>query len=375
MARTAFLCSEAMWGRGHGEGHPLKPERLRRTWELLRSCRAFDAPGSRLVEPAPATREELTLFHSEEYVEAVALLSRGEGDVDPGRYGFGPGDNPVFEGMFETEALKAGGALTGVRLLLSGEADTAFSFAGGFHHARPQRASGFCVFNDAAAAIAWLTARGRRVAYVDVDVHHGDGVQAAFYETDRVLTVSLHQDPHTLFPGTGFPEETGAGAGQGFSANVPLPPCTTDDVYLWAFRQVVPPLVRRFAPDVLVTQLGVDTHFADPLARLLLTTRGYVQVVEELKVLAALTAGWLSLGGGGYSLNVVPRAWTLAYGVMGDLSLPEEFPVEYAAAYGPGSLHDLRGPDVEPAIVELTWECARASVDGLRRSLGAAWPG
>ncbi|MDW7708846.1 MAG: acetoin utilization protein AcuC [Deferrisomatales bacterium] len=370
---AVVLCAEGMWACGHGEGHPLKPERLRRTFELLSAYRAFDGPGSAVVAPPPATREELALFHAPEYLEAVAALSRGERVAEAGRYNFGPGDNPVFPGMYETEALKAGGALAGARLLLAGRAGTAFSFAGGFHHARPARASGFCVFNDAAVAIRWLVERGLRVAYVDVDVHHGDGVQAAFYRMDQVLTISLHETPLTRFPGTGFADEVGEGEGRGFSLNVPLAPGTTDEVYLWAFGEVVPPAVGRFAPDVLVTQLGVDTHYSDPLAQLLLTTRGYARVVEELGDLGRATRGWLALGGGGYRVELVPRAWALAYGVMTGRSFPDRLPAEYADRYGLGRLHDEGGIVVPPGWADAAWAYARASVEALRQATGGRW--
>jgi acetoin utilization protein AcuC len=182
---------------------------------------------------------------------------------------------------------------------------------------------------------------------VDIDVHHGDGVQAAFYGTDRVLTISLHQAGIMFYPGTGFPEELGTGGGYGYSINVPFLPHTSEELYLWAFHQVVPPLVRQFAPDVLVTQLGVDTHYRDLLGSLLLTTRGYVTLVEELKALADEAGRWLAFGGGGYALDVVPRAWSLAYGVMSGQSFPDELPPAYDERYGPGRLHDVEGP--EPA--------------------------
>lgn len=370
---AAFLCAEGMWARGHGASHPLKPERLQRTFELLKAYGAFDSPGSALVEPPAATREELALFHTPEYLDAVAALSRGEGRADAWRYGFGPGDNPVFPGMYETEALKTGGAMEGARLLLGGRARAAFSFGGGFHHAQPDNASGFCVFNDAAVVIHRLLREGMRVAYVDVDAHHCDGVQEAFNRTDRVLTVSLHESPLTRFPGTGFADEVGEGEGRGYSLNVPLAPYTTDEVYLWAFRRVVPSAVRRFAPDVLVTQLGADTHFSDPLAQLLLTTRGYVQVVEELRELAAPTRGWLALGGGGYCVDLVPRAWTLAYGVLSGQEFPDPLPEDYAAAYGPGTLHDTVHPELSPRALDTAWAYARASVEALCGTVGDQW--
>lgn len=370
---AVFLCSEGMWAHGHGDAHPLKPERLRRTWELLEAYGAFAVSGSRQVEPPPASREDLLLFHTAEYLDAVERLGRGDRRADPWRYGFGPGDNPVFPDMYEGEALKAGGTLEGARLLAAGRARAAFSFGGGFHHAQPAKAHGFCVFNDAAVAIRWLVRRGLRVAYVDVDAHHGDGVQYAFYDTDRVLTISLHQTPLTLFPGTGFPEETGEGAGLGYSLNVPLAPYTGDELYLWTFRQVVPPAVTRFAPDVLVTQLGIDTHFADPLAQLLLTTRGFEAVVRDLAALAPAGRPWLALGGGGYAVDVVPRAWTLAYGVLSGQEFPDELPAAYAAAYGPGRLHDEFRPEPDERLREAARRYAEAAVGTLRAEVGNLW--
>jgi acetoin utilization protein AcuC len=338
MKRQAILLSTPqVWRRGHGPEHPLKPERLKRTYELLQAYGAFDGQDVRVVEPRPATEEELALFHTPEYVALVRSLSEGEERPNAWRYGFGPGDNPIFEGMFDSERLKVGSALVGAEMLAAGQCDVAFSYSGGLHHAGRERASGFCVFNDAAVAISWLIQQGLRVAYVDVDVHHGDGVQEAFYDTDQVLTISLHQDGRTLFPGTGFVEEVGQGAGEGFSINLPLPPGTDDDLYFWAFEEVVPPLVRRFEPDLLVSQLGVDTHYRDPLAQLALTTHGQEAVFEALSHLAPV---WLALGGGGYALEVVPRAWTLAFGVMTGQPFPDSLPASFRAAYGESQLHD-----------------------------------
>jgi acetoin utilization protein AcuC len=207
------------------------------------------------------------------------------------------------------------------------------------------------------------------VAYVDIDAHHGDGVQAAFYDSDQVLTVSLHQSGRTLFPGSGFPNEIGSGAGHGYSINLPLAPYTGDEVYLWTFRQVVPPLVRRFAPDLLVTQLGIDTHYRDPLSHLMLTSHGYTTLIQELKSLAAGTQGWLALGGGGYAIDIVPRAWTLAYGLMSGQRFPDELPPSYSARYGPGRLHDTQGPLLEEWVVEQTRAYAESAIAALREFL------
>jgi len=341
--RAILLCSPALWEHGHGPQHPLKPERLERTFELLSEYGALDAPNVRVVAPRPATDDEMVLFHTREYIEIVRALSAGASDLQAWRYGFGPGDNPVFPAMFETESLKVGSALTGAAMLLKGECDVAFSFSGGMHHAMPAQASGFCVFNDAAVAIHWLLRQGLRVAYVDIDVHHGDGVQAAFYDTDRVLTISLHQDGRTLFPGTGFAEEVGSGAGHGYSVNLPLPPYTDDEAYLWTFHEVVPPLLERFKPDLVVTQLGVDTHHADPLASLALTTAGHTALFESLDKLAPR---WLALGGGGYDISVVPRSWTLAFGVMSGQLFSDELPAGYRARYGGQWLRDHERPNL-----------------------------
>lgn len=362
MRRAIFLSSPGLWEFGFGPEHPLKPARLQRTFELLDAYGAFRAPNVRLVEPRPATEAEIALFHTREYIDVVRRLSAGDTAVPASRYGFGPGDNPVFAGMFEVQALKVGSTLTGAAMLLNGECDVAFSFAGGLHHARPNLASGFCIFNDAAVAIHWLLKQGLRVAYVDIDVHHGDGVQWAFYDSDKVLTISLHQDPRTLFPGTGFVDEIGRGEGEGYSVNVPLPPYTDDETYLWAFHQIVPPLLKRFNADIVVTQLGVDTHYQDPLASLMLTTNGQAALFETLNGLAPR---WLALGGGGYELGVVPRAWTLAFGVMSGQSFADELPAAYRAKYGGKTLRDHDSPhqnDAERRWVRRAAEAVVAEV-------------
>jgi len=366
MTKAAFICSPDLWQRGHGVTHPLKPERLQRTYELLAAYGAFDGQESTLVQPRQATREEIGLFHTEEYVEVVRGLSQGERGLNPRRYNFGPGDNPVFPEMYETEALKVGSALVAAELVVSAQVDVAFSFGGGLHHAGPANASGFCVFNDAAVAIHWLLQKGLRVAYIDIDAHHGDGVQNAFYETDRVLTISLHETGLYLFPGTGFGEEVGRGAGCGYAVNLPLGPYTDDEVYLWAFEEFVPPLVRRFRPDVVVSQLGVDTHYRDPLTHLCLTTSGYVAAVTTIKELAPR---WLALGGGGYDVDVVARAWTLAYGVMSGQEFPDNLPPAYAEKYGQGSLRDHEKPRISSELREQARRYAEASVAALRRAL------
>jgi acetoin utilization protein AcuC len=346
-AEAVFLSTPEIWQRGHGPNHPMKPERLQRTVELMEAYGAFTVPHVSLVAPRPANDNELALFHTHDYIDKVHALSEGNQTIAASRYGFGSGDNPVFAGMYESERLKVGSALVAAEMLVSDACQVAFSFSGGLHHGGPNFASGFCVFNDAAVAIHWLLQQGLRVAYVDIDVHHGDGVQNAFYETDRVLTISLHQDGRTLFPGTGAVEEVGLGVGRGYSVNVPLPPYTDDEAYLWAFRQIVPPLLDRFQADILVTQLGVDTHYKDPLAQLALTTRGQTALFEALRRQAPR---WLALGGGGYDISVVPRSWSLAFGVMSQQDFPDPLPAAYQAQYGDEWLRDQESIRLSPGV-------------------------
>jgi acetoin utilization protein AcuC len=366
MTQAAFICSPDLWQQGHGAGHPLKPERLQRTYELLAACGAFDSPESMLVQPRQATPEELGLFHTEEYIEVVRSLSQGEETVNPRRYNFGPGDNPVFPEMYETEALKVGSTLVAAELVTSHQVDVAFSFSGGMHHAGPDFASGFCVFNDAAVAIHWLLQKGLRAAYIDIDAHHGDGVQNAFYETDQVLTISLHETGLYLFPGTGFVQEMGRGTGRGYAVNLPFAPYTDDEIYLWAFEEIVPPLARRFQPDIVVSQLGVDTHYRDPLTHLCLTTAGYVSAVTTIKELAPR---WLALGGGGYDIDVVARSWTLAYGIMSGQEFPDDLPSVYAEKYGQGNLRENEEPRISSELREQAQRYAEANVAALKREL------
>jgi acetoin utilization protein AcuC len=298
---------DALISYDFGPSHPLAPIRVELTMALARELGVLDRV--ELAGCEPASDDELALVHERGYIEAVKGVSRtGRPDMAAG---LGTGDNPAFAGVHEASALIAGASLAAARAVWSGEAEHAVNVAGGLHHAMPSMASGFCVYNDPALAIAWLLAQGAsRVAYVDVDVHHGDGVQAMFYDDPRVLTISLHESPRTLFPGTGFPHETGDAC---TSVNVALPDGTGDAGWLRAFQAVVPPLLREFAPEVLVTQHGCDSHALDPLAHLMLSLDGQRTAYEMLHRLAHETAGgrWVVTGGGGYELvQVVPRAWT-----------------------------------------------------------------
>jgi acetoin utilization protein AcuC len=328
----------------HGPQHPLRPARVILTRELIHAYGIVD--GTQVAETAArdATREELLLVHSERYLDAVRRAGHGE-DGPWWEFGFGPGDNPIFEHMHEASARVAGASVVAAEAVLSGRAEHAFNPAGGLHHAMPERASGFCVYDDPAIAIAWMLQNGmERIAYVDVDVHHGDGPQAIFYGDPRVLTISLHQFGWSFFPGTGSVQEVGSGDARGTKVNVPLAPNTADEGWLRAFQEIVPALVHQWRPDVLVTQLGCDTHYTDPLAELCLTTAAYRRTGETLHQLAHRAAGgrWVATGGGGYQwARVVPRAWTIYFAEMAEASVPEELPpawIERAEREGAGGV-------------------------------------
>ena len=322
---SALIYTDAYVNYQYSDSHPLKPYRLRLTHALMQSYGLLQLPQSRVLETLPAEREELELFHTPEYVRVLAAAEAGKQTIPYDRYGLGPGDNPIFPGMYTWAQLCAGGALQAARLVASGEVDVAFHIAGGLHHGMPDHASGFCYVNDLAVAMTELVQQGYRVAYIDVDVHHGDGVQAAFYDTDQVLTISLHESGRFLFPGTGFVEETGTGKGKGYAVNLPFPPGADDTLFLESFAAIVPPLVEAYKPDLVVTQLGVDTFHDDPLAHGDVTTAGFVAVLRQLR---ALAPRWIATGGGGYNLTNVARAWTLAWGVMNGMELPDALPEE-----------------------------------------------
>jgi len=309
MREPAVVWDSSLLGYDLGGEHPFNPVRLELTIRLATELGVLD--GVPLLVPDPADESELLRVHAAEYIEAVKQAPMASWDVG---HGLGTADNPVFSDMHEATSLVVGSTLLAARKIAEGEAVRAVNIAGGLHHAMRDHASGFCVYNDCAVAISWLLDHGfDRIAYIDSDVHHGDGVQSAFYDDPRVLTVSLHQHPFTLWPGTGYSAEVGTGGAEGMAVNIPLPPRTRDAGWLRAFHAVVPSLIAGFQPQILVTQCGVDSHEEDPLADLSLSVDGHRTIYSELRALAdRYTDGkWLAVGGGGYQLvRVVPRSWT-----------------------------------------------------------------
>lgn len=310
---ACVVFDDTLTGYDFGPSHPMAPIRVDLTVRLARSLGVLDLPDVSVVPAPTASDDELSLIHSPSYIEAVRAVSRTPHRHDL-LHGLGTDDNPTFAGMHEASAHIVGATLEAARRVWSGQSVHAVNICGGLHHAMAESASGFCVYNDPAVAIRWLLSqRVSKIAYVDIDVHHGDGVQAAFYDDPRVLTISLHETPRTLFPGTGHASESGGAGARGMSVNVALPPGTGDGGWLRAFHAVVPPLVRAFAPDLLVTQHGCDSHLDDPLAHLMLSVDGQRAAHFAVHDLAheVCDGRWVATGGGGYAVvDVVPRTWT-----------------------------------------------------------------
>ena len=292
-----------------GPEHPLTPRRFGPSIDLLRTMGA-----EKFQAPRVATDDELSRLHTRDYIATVKSFA--DDPLGASEAGIGPGDCPPFEGMHEASAAVAGGSIDAIDRILAGDVVHSFHPGGGLHHAMPGRASGFCIYNDVALAVARARDYGHRVLYVDLDVHHGDGTQQMFWEDPQVLTFSIHETPLALFPGTGFTDEDGGDEARGTAVNVPVQPYTGDESWLAAVKQVVPALAEAFRPTFLVSQHGCDTHVFDPLAHLRLTTRAYLAATLMLDEIAHKYADgrWLATGGGGYDVyRVVPRSWSLVW--------------------------------------------------------------
>jgi acetoin utilization protein AcuC len=341
-----------------GPQHPMSPVRVDLTMRLAEQLGVLK---SLRTVPAPMADDDLiATVHEPALIEAVTRMGLRPGPGEEGR-GLGTDDNPVFTGMHQAAAHVVGASWEAFRQVWSGESGHSVNIAGGLHHAMRDRASGFCIYNDVAIGIQWLLDHGaERVAYVDVDVHHGDGVERIFWDDPRVLTISLHESGQFLFPGTGFAEDTGGPDAEGAAVNVALPPGTGDAGWLRAFHAVVPPLVREFAPDILVTQQGCDSHADDPLADLQLSVDGQRAAYQALHGLAheVCDGRWVATGGGGYALvRVVPRAWTHLLATVAGHPLDPELPTPGAwiehvrdrlGVQGPTRLTDGREPAYRP---------------------------
>ncbi len=332
-AQAHVIWDDGFTGYDFGTGHPMSPVRLDLTVRMCRQFGLFDDSGVEVLSPEQATDEALSRVHDEAYVAAVRAASADPADADES-FGLGTEDDPAFAGIHEVSARIAEGSRLVAESVWTGAAEHGVNFTGGLHHAMPDRASGFCIYNDAGLAIDWLLEHGaQRVVYVDVDAHHGDGVEKIFWNDPRVLTISMHETGTVLFPGTGFPGDLGGPDAEGTAVNLPLPPGTGDGAWLRAFHALVPALIRAFDPQVLVTQHGADSHFTDPLAHLSVSVDAQRIVAHTLHDLSheVCRGRWIALGGGGYEVvGVVPRSWTHVVATAAHRDIDADAPVPQA---------------------------------------------
>ncbi len=327
---AAVIWSEDFLSYRWAHSHPMNPVRLALTMSLARSLGVLDDVD--LADPLQIDDDALIPVHSHDYIDAVRAVGSGtaslSGPLLARLFGLGDADNPVFDGMHEAARLLVGGTLAAAQAVASGSVRRAVNIGGGMHHAMRSRAAGFCIYNDCSVAIRWLLDHGYdRIAYIDIDAHHGDGVQAEFVADPRVMTISLHQHPATLWPGTGWPTEIGEEDAHGTAVNLPFMPNTPDRLGLRGFHAVVPSMIAEFAPQILISQCGADSHRADPLTDLALTVDGQRAAMIAMRDLAEkyCEGRWIAVGGGGYGVvNVVPRSWTHLLGVVLDRDIPVE---------------------------------------------------
>jgi acetoin utilization protein AcuC len=305
-----FIFSEDIDKYPYPESCPFKINRSSKTLAQLDSMGMLTGADYGQLKARPATREQLLMFHTEEYINTIELASQGHFDIEFLAMGLGTGDCPVFKGLYENCLWAAGGTITAAEEILNGNSNIAFHPAGGLHHAFPEKGAGFCYVNDVVMGLETLARAGKRVMFIDIDVHHTDGVEYAFYERDDVMTVCFHESGKYLFPGTGKIDDIGDGPGRGYAVNIPLPPGTYDEIYLDAFRNIVPPLIKAFDPDVIAMEVGADTLANDPLAHLSLTNNVHADIVQ---MLLAYDKPMLVVGGGGYNVDNTVRAWSLLW--------------------------------------------------------------
>jgi acetoin utilization protein AcuC len=336
----------------------LRPIRVKLTYDLIRSKGILRQGSVEVIRPRLASREEILLFHEEDYVRLVEQYSkRGSGLLDMG-------DTPAFKGCYEATSLVVGASIVAADAVMGGGLSHAFNPSGGLHHAHPERASGFCIFNDPAVVISHLKSKYKvkRIVYLDIDAHHGDGVMYGYYDDPSVLDIDFHESGEFLFPGTGFPDEIGKGEARGLKLNIPLPPSTGDEAYLEAFQQIAPGALKKFRPEIILVQCGADGHLDDRLAHLRLTTKVYSEVVSQMHDLAhQLCNGRLLLfGGGGYTLANVPRVWTVAFSTLAGVKTSDDIPSEWSKEFEraakedpPLELYDKPTSDDEKTLREV----------------------
>lgn len=313
MRKAVFIYSDELEGNAYPPECPFNTSRTGETRKIINSMGLLSRENTKEVAPVAAERAVLKKFHTARYLHALKNAAKGKFDANAFSMGIGSGDCPVFAGMYRYSALACGATVDAANLVLSGDAEVVFNPSGGLHHAGPEQASGFCYMNDMVLGCMTLAEAGKKVLYLDIDVHHGDGVVNAFYNRSDVMTISLHESGRMLFPGTGFEYEIGKGKGKGYCVNVPLPVGTYDQAYMRAFEAIVEPLVLAYKPDVIVFELGADGLVGDPLAHLNLTNNTYAHIIDYLM---SLEKPILAAGGGGYNISNTVRAWALAWSIF-----------------------------------------------------------
>jgi len=325
--KLAVIYSDDFLAYDFGPAHPLTPKRLKLTYLLMKATGILSKPGVEVQPPRMANEHELSLFHEKDYLDFVRRMSKtGHGLLDFG-------DTPAFRGAYEAAAVAVGATLVAADLIMEGSSNHAMNISGGLHHAHPERASGFCIFNDPAICIAYLKQRYnlKRILYLDIDAHHGDGVMYGYYSDPSLLDIDFHEDGKYLFPGSGFIYETGECQAKGLKVNVPIPPLTGDHDYIFAFQELVPPLIHGFKPEFIIAQFGADSHRSDPLAHLQLTTLSYSIIARSIHELAheVCQGRVIALGGGGYIPANVARAWTIVAAELAGINLKDTLPEEW----------------------------------------------
>ncbi len=340
--KNILIYSEELANVEYSPTHPFKPVRARQMYDLLNRYSLIGHSNQEVILPEPLPEDLLYLFHTREYIDALKVCDKGEFDLALLEFGLGTHDNPIFKDLYTFSIQASGGTYLAAQKLVQDDARVAFNPIGGFHHAMSDHAEGFCYINDIAVTLLDLANKGYKTAYIDIDVHHGDGVQSAFYDDDRVLTISIHESGHSLFPGSGYENEIGRGKGEGYNINIPVLKDTDDEVYVYAFEGIVPPLLKKFDADVVCVQVGGDGHRDDPLAHLNLTSNGYSRV---LRIINENAKKIVATGGGGYNLFKTSALWALAWSVFCDIEPLDDFAGSVGGMmYGPeseaGSLFD-----------------------------------
>jgi len=363
MRTFAYMTCTGVERYRFSEYHPLRPERVLLSQELAQLMGVLREED--FVTASPASPELVAQVHSPRYVESVQRLSDGKPDPNYHAFGFASSDNPPFRGMFDASLAVVGASVAAAQAVMDG-VRVAVNLAGGLHHARYEEAAGFCIFNDPAVAIHVLKQKYRRIVYLDIDVHHGDGVQWLYYRDPQVLTISIHESGFFLFPGTGHPDEIGEAEGRGFSANIALERYTDDAGWWWAFKQVVPPLFHWFRPEVVVLQMGADPHYSDPLAHVSLTTQGWLRAVQWV---VEQDVPIVATGGGGYSLTAVSRMWTLALATLKGVSVSSQIPPQFVLYDEVQSLYDTDPPAIPARMRASVGHFNERSVQELKKHL------